>query len=306
MPRMTLNNTVLLIIGFVLLWNSGFIGAAFGLDYADPLTLLFWRYWVLAALLGLYLGVRRRLYWPGLRPVGIEATVGICAHGVWLAAVMFALQAGVPAGIVALVIALQPVTVGAFEGIVTGEAPSWSGWLGLAVGFSGVMVAVLARIEPGDMSSLLAYLLPFGAVVAFTVATLLQRWVEVRSPTDQMPVELALFYQCLATALVVTLPAIALEGLTTRWTPTFVAIMAWLIVAVSLAAYDLMWRLVERMDATRVASLFYLGPPVTMLMAWIFLGETLRMTDVAGLVVTAIGVSIVHLSASVPGAGKRA
>lgn len=92
MPRMTLNSTVLLIIGFVLLWNSGFIGAAFGLDYADPLTLLFWRYWVLAVLLG-----------------------------VWLAAVMFALQAGVPAGIVALVIALQPVTVGALEGLVTGK-----------------------------------------------------------------------------------------------------------------------------------------------------------------------------------------
>ncbi|MFU8894958.1 MAG: DMT family transporter [Gammaproteobacteria bacterium] len=305
MSRTTLNNTALLIIGFVLLWNSGFIGAAFGLDYADPLTLLFWRYWVLAALLAIYLGARRQLYWPGLRTAGIDATVGICAHGAWLAAVMFALQAGVPAGIVALVIALQPVTVGALAGLVTGEATSPARWLGLAVGFAGVLVAVLARIEPGNLSSLLAYLLPFGAVIAFTVASLLQRWVEVRSPTDQLPVELALFYQCLATALIVTLPAIVFEGLVTRWTPAFVAIMAWLIFAVSLAAYDLMWRLIGRMDATRVASLFYLGPPVTMLMAWIFLGETLRTTDIAGLLITAIGVLIVHRSASVPSAGQR-
>ncbi len=282
------------IAGFVLLWNSGFIGAEFGLDYAGVYTLLAWRYWMLVGLLGLYLGLRGQLRWPGSHAAGLTALVGLFAHGVWLSCVMVALEIGIPAGIVALVVALQPMTVGALSGRVTGERSPARAWLGLLLGFVGVLIAVMSRARLDETVSPWLYLVPFGAVIAFTIASLLQRWIEVSSPGDHVPVGLALFYQALATAAVATVPAIWLESMSTRWTLEFIAIQAWLVVAVSLGAYALMWQLIERMDATRVASLFYLGPPVTMLMAWIAFGDTLQTSDLVGLAVTALGVMLVY------------
>jgi drug/metabolite transporter (DMT)-like permease len=105
---------------------------------------------VLAFILLAYLALRRRLEWPGLNAVLIAMLVGVLAHGVWLGCVMFSLQYGVPAGIVALVVALQPMTTGALSGLVVGERTPPIRWAGLLIGFGGVMVAVLARTDLSD------------------------------------------------------------------------------------------------------------------------------------------------------------
>jgi len=278
----------------VLLWNSGFVGAEFGLDYAGVFTLLWWRYALLALVLMVSLSARGKLRWPGARPALLTSIAGLFAHGLWLGCVMVSLDAGIPAGVVALVVALQPMTVAALSRRVTGEPASKGSWLGLAIGFTGVSIAVVGQARLNPEVSPLTYLVPFGAVIAFTVASLLQRWIETYSPADHVPVELALLYQSLATALVVAVPALLVEGFSARWTSEFIAIQAWLVLAVSLAAYALMWRLIERMDAIRVASLFYLGPPVTMLMAWLALGDTVETSDLMGLVITTIGVALVY------------
>lgn len=276
----------------MLLWNSGFIGAEYALPYTQPLTLLFWRYWALALLLSAYLIIRDRLQWPGFHAAFTAGLIGILAHGVWLGCVFFSLQYGVPAGIVALVVALQPMTTGALSGLIVGEKTPYEQWVGLLIGFSGVAIAVLARVDMTNPDSVFAYFIPFGSVVAITIASLIQRKLTVHSPGNRLPVDIALFYQSLGTALAVTLPAIALEGLTTQLNWKFLTTMAWLVIAVSLAAYALMWQLLVHLDATRVASLFYLGPPVTMVMAWALLGDSLQLTDAVGLLVVAIGIFI--------------
>ncbi len=285
-----LNNTWFLAIAFVLLWNSGFIGADYALPYAEPFSLLFWRYWPLTLILLAFLVVRNRLYWPGNSAALTAMMIGILAHGVWLGCVLFSLLYGVPAGIVALVVALQPMTTGALSGYVTGERTPLQRWVGLIVGFAGVMIAVGFRTDFSDSQSVFAYFIPLGSVIAITVASLIQRRMEVHRHTSRLPVDLALFYQCLGTSLALTIPAIAIENLSAEWVPEFIATMIWLIIAVSLGAYALMWMLIERMDATRVASLFYLGPPVTMVMAWIAFGDRLLTTDIVGLGVVTIGV----------------
>lgn len=277
-------------IGFVLFWNSGFIGADYALPYAEPFALLFWRYWPLTLILLAWLSVRGHLVWPGRSAALTAMVIGILAHGIWLGCVLFSLHYGVPAGIVALVVALQPMTTGAFSGIVTGERTPLHRWIGLIIGFIGVMIAVLFRTDFTDPQSVFAYFIPFGSVIAITGASLFQRRMEVRSHTNRLPLDLTLFYQCLGTSLAVTIPAIAVDHLAAEWAPEFIATMIWLIVGVSLAAYALMWMLIIRMDATRVASLFYLGPPVTMLMAWIAFGDRLLATDILGLGVVAAGV----------------
>lgn len=286
---------LLLVIGFVLLWNSGFVGAEYGLPYTGPFTLVFWRYLALTILIGLYLLVKRRFKKIRWSVVGYNMFVGFLAHGVWLTCVLLSLDQGVPAGIIALVVALQPLVTGVFSGIVVGEPTPFHRWMGLIIGFGGVALTVLSRIDFQATESIFGYLIPLGSVVAITAGTLIQRKLDISSTNYHLPLDLTLFYQSLATVLALAIPAIFWEKLETQWEPEFIYAMIWLTVGVSLGAYALMWRLLERMDATRVASLFYFGPPVTMLMAWVAFGDTLTMIDIIGLAVVLAGILLTHI-----------
>ncbi len=285
----------MLSIGFVFFWNSGFIGAEYGLPYTGPFTLLFWRYLALSLILFLYLVMRKRFQWTGWSAAAPHMLVGVLAHGIWLGCVLLALDHNVPAGIVALVVALQPLATGAFSGLATGERTPLHRWLGLIIGFTGVAITVLSRINFSDASSVFGYLVPLGSVIAITVASLIQRRMELKGNKTKTALDLTLFYQSFATTALLSLPAIITERLYVQWTPEFIYTMLWLILAVSLGAYALMWLLIKRIDATRVASLFYLGPPVTMLMAWIAFGDTLLFMDVIGLIIVLAGVLITQL-----------
>ncbi len=286
---------LLLVIGFVLLWNSGFIGAEYGLPYTGPFTLVFWRYLALTILIGLYLMLKRRFKKISWSVVGYNMSVGFLAHGVWLTCVLLSLDQGVPAGIIALVVALQPLVTGVFSGIVVGEPTPFHRWMGLIIGFGGVALTVLSRIDFQAPESIFGYLIPLGSVVAITAGTLIQRKLDISTTNYHLPIDQTLFYQSLATVLALAIPAIFWEKLETQWKPEFIYAMIWLTVGVSLGAYALMWRLLERMDATRVARLFYFGPPVTMLMAWVAFGDTLIMIDIIGLAVVLAGILLTHI-----------
>ncbi|MFW5657213.1 MAG: DMT family transporter [Bacteroidota bacterium] len=282
--------TVFLAVAFVLLWNSGFIGAEYGLPYTGPFTLLFWRYLVLTLVVFLYLIVRRRFHWVGWRIAAANMLIGVLAHGVWLTCVLLALDNQVPAGVVALVVALQPLLTGALSPMVVGERTTTYQWIGLVLGFLGVFITVLFRIDFDNSSSVFGYLIPLGSVIGITIASLIQRQIDIRNSSRKLPMDLTLFYQSFATTLALALPAIFIEQLSTQWEPEFIYTMIWLIFAVSLGAYALMWILIDRIEATRVASFFYLGPPVTMVMAWLIFDDKVQTMDITGLVVVFIGV----------------
>ncbi len=288
--------TLILVTGFVLLWNSGFIAAEYGLSYTGPFTLLFWRYLALTLVIFFYLLITKRFRWVGWKVAAPNMLIGVLAHGLWLTCVLLALEYEVPAGIVALIVALQPLATGAISGRVVGEKTNFYQWLGLVFGFLGVVLTVSFRIDFGSYTSVFGYLIPLGSVIGITAASLIQRRMEVKERKNKLPVDLSLFYQSLATTLALVLPAVFIEELITRWEPEFIWSMVWLILAVSLGAYALMWLLIERIDATRVASLFYLGPPVTMFMAWMAFGDKIQGTDVAGLAVVFVGVILSQLS----------
>jgi len=289
-------STILLIVGFVLLWNSGFIGAEYGLPYTGPFTLIFLRYLAVTVLLLLYLLFRNRLKWVGFKAVSLNMLIGFLAHGVWLTCVLLALAEEVPAGIVALIVTLQPLATGALSGYVTNEKTNNYQWWGLILGFLGVVLTVAFRIDFSNSSSIFGYLIPLGSVIGITIATLIQRKMEINDKNEKLPLDQTLFYQSLATMLALAIPSIFVEKLAVEWVSEFTFAMIWLILAVSLGAYILMWRLIERLDATRVASLFYLGPPVTMLMAWVAFGDTIKIMDIVGLSVVFLGVILTSRS----------
>ncbi len=286
---------LIMIIGFVFLWNSGYIAAEIGLSYSRPFNQLFWRYLSLTLIILVYLLVMRRFRYPGWPASAQNMLVGVLAHGGWLSCVLLAQNYGVPSGVVALVVALQPMATAAFSGLAVGEPTPPFRWIGLLVGFSGVILTVVFRMDFGSPASIFAFLIPLGSVISITVASLIQRRMEIKQTSARLPSDLSLFYQCLATTLAVALPALLFEDSTIQWENTFIISLLWLVIAVSMGAYALMWKLIEKIDATRVASLFYLGPPVTMLMAWIAFGDRVMFTDIAGLAVVLAGVLITQI-----------
>ena len=287
--------TLLLAICFVIFWNSGFIGADHVLPQTEPFTLLFWRYLGLSLLLFFYLVFRKRLHWPGWKIAAPNMMIGLLAHGVWLGCTFFAFKNGVSAGMVALVIALQPIATGALSGLMTGEKTRKVQWLGLIIGFTGVAFSVIFRMKMDNDATLFGYLILLGSVVSISIANLIQRQMELKNAMNKLRTEQSLFYQSMATASAAFLPAVFFEGLSAEWDMEFTLSLSWLIIGVSLLAYGLMGKLLERISATKVSSLFYLGPPVTMIIAWIILGDKIRITDLFGLLIVLSGLMLTQI-----------
>ncbi|WP_299748343.1 EamA family transporter [uncultured Tateyamaria sp.] len=274
---------------FVVLWSSGFVGAKFGLDYAGTFTILFWRYLLVVLILGVLVSILRQWQRMPRRVVARHMVVGALAHAGWLAAVLGAIDLGLSAGLAAFITALQPIMTGALSARMTGERVATREWLGLCLGLVAVAIVIGDGIALGG--AFLAYALPFLAVISITIASLVDRSATV-SNENEAPLVLVTFLHCLASLLVLAPLAVGVEGLQAEWNGNLVFAIVWLAVVVSLAAYGLMFVLLRQMPAPRVASLTYLSPPVTMVMAWMLFGETLTLSGVIGLGVAALSVGL--------------
>ena len=272
---------------FVVLWSSGFIGGKFGLGYAGTFTLLFWRYVLVVLILGVVVLALGK--WQNLsgREICRHAVVGSLTYAVGLGAIFHAMDLGLSAGLAAFIIALQPILTGALQARLTGEAVSRREWLGLVLGIASVGIVIGDSISLGG--SLLAHVLPFLSVAAITLATLIDRGATVGGK-NQASVLLATFWHNAASLAVLTPLAIGAEGLQAQWGGNLIFAIAWLALVLSLGAYVLMFTLLRKLTAARFASLLYLSPPVTMLMAWLAFGESVTLAGLAGLALAAVAV----------------
>lgn len=271
---------------FVLLWSTGFIGAKLGLPYAEPLTFLLIRFALVIALLGL-LALALRRPWPQ-RPMQWFhiAIAGALLHGGYLSGVFLAIYTGMPAGVVALIVGIQPLLTAFLSASMVGERVSARQWVGLVLGFAGVTLVVWEKLGMAGMSSAgLAF--SALALVGITVGTLYQK---------RFCAELDLWsgsvIQFVAAALVLLPFALAFETMRIEWSGQFVFALGWLIFVLSLGAISLLHLLIRRGAATRVSALFYLTPPTTALMAWLVFGERMGLPAIAGMAIAAIGVAI--------------
>lgn len=273
---------------FVLLWSTGFIGAKFGLPYAEPLTFLLIRLGLVAVVLA-GVALAARAPWPATwGQAGRIALAGLLVHGVYLSGVFAAIAHGLPAGLTALIVGLQPLLTAALAGRFLGERVSGRQWTGLLLGLAGVALVVWEKIhfDAGQMAGLA---LAAMALLGITVGTLYQKrhgaGMDLRSGT-------AIQYGATAAVLAVLAPA--LETMRVDWTGEFLFALAWLSGVLSVGAIFLLFLLIRRGEAARVASLFYLTPPVTALIAWGLFGERLGIPALIGMAVAACGVALVN------------
>jgi len=293
-PRYRKPALFFLCAAFVFAWSSGFVGARYGLDHAGTFTLLFWRYLLVVAVLGLLVTLMRQ-WRPLSRAEWIRhAVVGALAHAGWLAAVLGAIDLGLSAGLAAFITALQPIMTGALSARITGERVSMREWAGLILGVGAVALVIGDGIALGG--SLAAHALPFLAVAAITIASLIDRAAHVAADAQAAkpatPLLLVTFIHALASLVVLTPLAWGIEGLEAQWGGELVFAILWLGIVVSLAAYGLMFALLRRLPAARVASLTYLAPPVTMVIAWFVFSERLTPMAALGLAIAAMAVAL--------------
>ena len=274
---------------FVVVWSSGFVGAKYGLAFAGPFTILFWRYLLVVLLLAVLVSVWRK--WQAIPPRELirHLIVGGMAHAVWLSAVLGAINLGLSAGLTAFITALQPILTGALSARMTGEAVSPREWGGLVIGLLAVGIVIGDGIALGGAP--IAYVLPFITVIAISIASLIDRKA-TNQGDNQASIMLVAFWHSVASLIILTPMAFGFEGFQATWNGELIFAIIWLAVIVSMAAYGLMFLLLRRIAAAKVASLIYLSPPVTMMMAWLLFAETVTNAGIIGLIIAAIAVSL--------------
>jgi drug/metabolite transporter (DMT)-like permease len=271
---------------FVVLWASGFIGAKLGLPYAEPMTFLTVRMALVVALLGA-IALITRPRWPGPAGAIHSAVVGLLVHGCYLGGVFVAIDRRLPAGLAALVVSLQPVLTSTLANPLLGERVMIRQWLGLGLGIVGVYLVVRGRT--GGVAPPIAWIAATVALIGITVGTLYQK--RFGSGIDWRT---GFFFQYTAAGLLFGGGALAFESREVQWSADLVIALAWLVIILSFGAIWLLYFLIERRAATRVASLFYLTPPLTALMAYALFDERLSRTALVGMAVCAVGVALVN------------
>ncbi len=272
---------------FVLIWSTGFVAARLGMPHAQPLTFLMFRYGLSALLFTLWVRAAG-VAWPQGRQQWLHlSVVGTLIQAGYLGGVWCAVKAGLGAGLVALIVGLQPVLTalwvnsrGASQKVLPLQ------WLGLALGLSGLLLVVWQKLHVGEAHAHTVALAAF-ALLSITVGTLYQkRWVQACDVRSANTVQLL-------AAFVVTLPLALLEPWQFDPHPDLFIALAWSVLVLTLGGSSLLTLLIQRGAATAVTSLMYLVPPCTAVMAWWLFNETLTATVFAGLALTAAGVALV-------------
>jgi drug/metabolite transporter (DMT)-like permease len=271
---------------FVLLWSTGFIGAKLGLPYAEPFTFLALRFFlVLVILLPICWLVRAP--WPTRHGAAHMALAGVFMQAGYLGGVFSSMHHGMPAGISALITGLQPVFTAVLGGWLLHEQTTRRQWVGLALGFIGVALVVGDRIAVHQLT-VPAILLSLLALASITFGTV---WQKRHGGAIDLRTGAAI--QFAAAAVVLTPFAFLLETRQVHWSGEFIFAIAWLVLVLSLGAIFLLLWLIRQGAANRVASLFYLVPPTTALIAWPLFGETYSLLPAAGMALGMLAVWLV-------------
>ena len=265
---------------FVVIWSTGFIVAKFGLPYTPPLRFLAIRYFLSLICFLVWIALAR-VVWPRSRSQWFHLGVtGVLIHAGYLGGVWCAIKAGMGSGLSALIVGLQPVLtavwVSQMGGVrLQGSALSRRQWLGLLLGFAGLIMVVSRKFGVGMEASPLTLGLAVFALLCITTGTLYQKRF-----VGSADVRCANAIQ-LGAALLVTFPLSLFENESTQWTPGYLGALAWSVLGLTLGGSSLLYLLIQRGAATAVTSLLYLVPPTTALMAWLAVRSSIKAGNAA-------------------------
>jgi drug/metabolite transporter (DMT)-like permease len=285
---------------FVFLWSTGFIAAKYALPYIEPFNLLFIRALLtIAVFLLLCILFEAKSLTP--RQSGHQMVTGLLVHGTYLGGVFAAIKWGMPAGIVSIIVGIQPVLTAFLGYFVLGARLRQVQWLGLGLGLGGVITVVLSTGQQESIDlNWPALLAALSALLGISVGTIYQKrfgqGVSLLAGTFWQYVSMALFMAALAWIF---------ETRTVIWDLQLILALAWLVMALSVSAILLLMYMIREGQTAKVASYFYLVPPVVSIEAWILFGESLSLLSVAAIAVTVLGVYLVIKEGKGDSVGKQ-
>ncbi|GGV71041.1 membrane protein [Streptomyces longisporoflavus] len=278
----------------VVTWSSGFIGARLGTDTADTLTVLMWRFLIVAALVGPWWWlVRRHRHHLTPRDVATQAVVGLLAQSIYLLSSVKSIELGVPVGTTSLIESLQPLVAGALVGPLLKERVSGRQWIGLVLGLIAVAMVIgdglsLATDRPGWI-----YAVPFIGMATLTAATLLQRGHGTAiALTDSLAI------QCCTSAVLFTCLGLASGHAQPPSDGGFWVALLWMVFLSTFGGYGFYWLNLKHHSVTRVNSLIYLCPPTTAFWAFLMFGDPLGAMAITGFVISLSAVLLVNRPAA--------
>ena len=270
---------------FIILWSSAFITTKPIVDYSDPFSALAFRFLIVAFGFFLFSIIKKQTILVTKKNLINSILSGILFHGFYLGGVFFSISKGLPTGIAALIVTLNPVLTNALAGPLLNEKITWKQWFGVLLGFLGAIIVL--GFDIGSELPIVGIIAVLISLIAVTTATL---WQKKISNTLSLPV--SNMYQAIGGLIFHLLIVLFFTKPYIIFSPTFIIAMSHQILLVSFGAFTILMYLIKHNSASKTVSLFFLIPATSAVIAWIFLNETLNIYDFLGFVIASIGVFI--------------
>ena len=270
---------------FIVLWSSAFVTTKPIIDNSDPFAALAFRFFIVALGFFLFSIYTKKKILTNQKNIIQSLFSGVLFHGVYLGGVFYSISIGMPTGIAALIVTLQPILTNALAGKFLGEKVSFKQWLGITLGFLGA--ALVLGFDIGASLPVIGVIASFIALLAITTSTLWQKKI-----SNNLPLSVSNMYQAIGGCLFHLIIIFIFIEPYINFTPTFMIAMSHQIFLVSFGAFSILMFLIKNNSASKTVSIFFLIPPTTAIMAWLFLNEVLNNLDLIGFAVATLGVYI--------------
>jgi len=270
---------------FIILWSSAFVTTKPIIDNSDPFAALAFRFFFVALGFFIYATLTKQIIFTNRKNLIQSIFSGVLFHGFYLGGVFYSVSIGIPTGIAALIVTLQPVLTNALAGKFLGEKISFKQWTGVMLGFFGA--ALVLGFDIGISLPIIGVVASFVSFLAITTSTLWQKKIG-----NNLPLSVSNMYQAIGGCLFHIIVIIIFTDPYINFTSTFLIAMSHQIFLVSFGAFTILMFLIKNNSASKTVSIFFLIPPTTAVMAWLFLNETLNNLDLVGFAVATLGVYI--------------
>ena len=270
---------------FILLWSSAFITTKPIVDNSEPFTALCFRFFVVALGFFIFSIFTKKIIIDKKNYIIQSIFSGVLFHGFYLGGVFFSVSKGLPTGIAALIVTLQPVLTNALAGPILKEKVTRKQWIGVVLGFVGATLVLGPDV--GDALPAIGIAAAFVALIAITSSTLWQKKL-----SNNLPLSVNNMYQAIGGCLFHLIIIILFVDPFINFTKTFIIAMSHQIILVSFGAFTILMYLIKNNSASKTVSIFFLIPATSAAMAWLFLNEVLSAYDIFGFLITSLGVFI--------------
>jgi len=270
---------------FIVLWSSAFITTKPIIDNSDPFAALAFRFFFVAlGFLVFAICTKQKIIITNKNLIQ-SIFSGVLFHGIYLGGVFYSVSIGMPTGVAALIVTLQPILTNALAGKFLNEDVSFKQWIGVILGFLGA--GLVLGFDIGSKLPIIGVISSFIALLAITTSTLWQKKI-----SNNLPLSVSNMYQAIGGCLFHLIIIIFFTDPYINFTPTFLIAMSHQIFLVSFGAFTILMFLIKNNSASKTVAIFFLIPPTTAFMAWLFLNEILNNFDLIGFAVATLGVYI--------------